>query len=191
MTDGEPQTLAKDFEVRGAASWSSDGQSIAVGGRDDAGPGLFIVPRDGGPARRLTKSEAINPVCSPIENLILFSGSQAEAKDWCPRNCFPLRAVRSDGSSIELPQIKLLRRGERVRFLPDGSGVIFMQGSQPSQDFWLLDLETLKSRPLTQLDPVATMRAFDVTPDGKSIVFDRQREHSDIVVIDLAVEGDN
>jgi hypothetical protein len=30
------------------------------------------------------------------------------------------------------------------------------------------------------------MRAFDITPDGKQIVFDRTRENSDILLIDLA-----
>jgi hypothetical protein len=29
------------------------------------------------------------------------------------------------------------------------------------------------------------MRTFDVTPDGKRIVFDRLRDNSDIVLIDL------
>jgi hypothetical protein len=29
------------------------------------------------------------------------------------------------------------------------------------------------------------MRAFDITPDGKHIVFDRLRENSDLVLIDL------
>jgi len=29
------------------------------------------------------------------------------------------------------------------------------------------------------------MQTFDVTPDGKQIVFDRLRENSDIVLIDL------
>jgi hypothetical protein len=30
------------------------------------------------------------------------------------------------------------------------------------------------------------MRTFDVAPDGKSIVFDRLRRNSDIVLFDLA-----
>lgn len=29
------------------------------------------------------------------------------------------------------------------------------------------------------------MRTFDITPDGKRIVFDRLRDNSDIVLIDL------
>jgi hypothetical protein len=60
-----------------------------------------------------------------------------------------------------------------------------MLGLQPSQDFWLLDLVTMKSRQLTRLDPTATMRTFDVTPDGQQIVFDRLSEDSDIVMIEL------
>ena len=61
-----------------------------------------------------------------------------------------------------------------------------MQGSLTWQDFWLLDLATKKTRRLTQLNNVASMRTFDITPDGKQIVFDRSRENSDIVLIDLA-----
>ena len=47
----------------------------------------------------------------------------------------PLLAVRPDGDPVELPQIEVLRDGERMRFLPDGSGLVYMQGRQPSQDF--------------------------------------------------------
>jgi hypothetical protein len=32
---------------------------------------------------------------------------------------------------------------------------------------------------------MAPLQTFDITPDGKQIVFDRSRENSDIAVIDL------
>jgi Tol biopolymer transport system component len=54
------------------------------------------------------------------------------------------------------------------------------------QDFWLLDLGTMRSRRLTQLSNPAAMRTFDVTPDGSRIVFDRLRGNSDILLIDPA-----
>jgi len=63
-----------------------------------------------------------------------------------------------------------------------------MQGLLASQDFWLLDLASMKSHPLTKLENRATMRTFDITPDGKQIVFDRVRENSDVVLIDLPKE---
>jgi Tol biopolymer transport system component len=86
---------------------------------------------------------------------------------------------------VSLPAIQLRRGGSRARFLPDGSGLIYMQGVNTSQDFWLLDWSTRKSRQLTRLENKGAMRSFDITPDGKQIVFDRFRENSDIVLIDL------
>ena len=76
----------------------------------------------------------------------------------------------------------------RVRFLPDGKSLIYMQGLLASQDFWLLDLASMKPRPLTRLQNRAPMRTFDVTSDGKQIVFDRLRENSRVVMIDLPKE---
>jgi hypothetical protein len=46
----------------------------------------------------------------------------------------------------------------------------------------------MKSRPLTRLQNRAAMRTFDVTTDGKQIVFDRLRENSQVVMIDLPKE---
>jgi hypothetical protein len=40
-------------------------------------------------------------------------------------------------------------------------------------------------RQLTNLRPGYDVRSFDVSPDGKSILFDRYRENSDVVLIDL------
>jgi hypothetical protein len=46
-------------------------------------------------------------------------------------------------------------------------------------------MSTQKTRQLTRLSNPATMSTFDISPDGKQIVFDRLRENSDIVLIDL------
>lgn len=35
------------------------------------------------------------------------------------------------------------------------------------------------------LRPGFDMKSFDVSPDGKQILFDRYRENSDVVLIDL------
>ena len=52
-------------------------------------------------------------------------------------------------------------------------------------DFWLLDLATGNRRQLTRLSNQGALRTFDITTDGKYIVFDRSRQNSDIVLIDL------
>ena len=99
-------------------------------------------------------------------------------------------AVRPDGTPVELPDIDLFTQGERLRFLPNGTGVVYMEGLGRSQDFWLLEFATMESRQLTELDNIATMRTFDITPGGKEIVFDRQRQNSDVILIDLPSRAD-
>ena len=100
----------------------------------------------------------------------------------------PLLAVRPDGTSVKMPDISLRRLGERVRFSPEGKSLIYMQGLLASQDFWLLDFASMKCRPPTKLQYRAAMRTFDITSDGKQIVFDRLSENSRVVMIDLPKE---
>jgi len=177
--DGSNLTsLAESLDARGSATWSPDGQWIAIGGEDGMGPGLFKIPADGGPPVRLTKTVSTNPVWSPDSSLIFYGGPPTSRYQ-------QLRAVRPDGTPVELPDIRVRSEGERFRLLPDGKGLVYMDGLQRRMDFALLDLTTMKTRPLTHLNDRAAMRTFDITPDGKQIVFDRLRENSDIVLIDL------
>jgi Tol biopolymer transport system component len=177
--DGSPlQPLAETIDIRGAADWSPDGNWIVTAGSDMDGSGLFKIPVSGGSPVRLAKVPSSNPAWSPDGNLIVYTGANLSANA-------PLLAMRPDGTPVELPAIEIRREGQRVRFLPGGKGLIYMQGVQRSQDFWLLDLATKQTRPLTHLNNSAAMLTFDITPDGKQIVFDRLRENSDIVLIDL------
>ena len=179
-SDGaEFQAVGEAIDVQGSTCWSPDGKWIVTGGDDGKGPGLFKIPVGGGSPVRLRAGPAFNPVWSPDGSLIVYAGPTVALYA-------PLLAVHPDGTPGELPAIRF--RGdwtERARFLPNGKGLIYMQGSLPSQDFWLLDLATKKTRPLTHLSDAAAMRTFDIMPDSKHIVFDRFRENSDIVLIDL------
>jgi len=175
------QPIAEGIDVQGTSCWSPDGKWIVTGGSGANGPGLFKIPLDGGPAVRVVAGSALNPVWSPDGSLIVYAGTNV-------RTFAPLLAVHPDGTSVELPKISVRRLGERVRFLSDGKSLIYMQGLLASQDFWLLDLASMKSRPLTRLENRATMRTFDITSDGKQIVFDRLRENSHVVMIDFPKE---
>ena len=72
----------------------------------------------------------------------------------------------------------------QCRFTADGKSLVYMQGVLRAQDFWILDLGSQKTRRLTTLKQSDAMRTFDITADGKSIVFDRLRDNSDLVMID-------
>jgi serine/threonine protein kinase/Tol biopolymer transport system component len=176
------QALTEIVDVRGAASWSPDGNWIVTDGYDANGEGLFKIPTNGGPPLRLRSGTAFNPVWSPDGNFIAYTGTLAGPDA-------PLQLARPDGTSVEIPLIRIPVEGQRYRFLPSGKGLVYMQGMAGfvHQDFWLLDLTTKKTRQLTQLiqrsNPGA-MRTFDITPDGKQIVFDSLQENSDIVLIE-------
>jgi serine/threonine protein kinase len=173
--------LSDEVDVRGTASWSADGKWIVVAGSDHVGQGLFKLPVDGGSPVRIASGQCLNPVWSPRGDLIVYSGAQVFTLT-------PLLAVHPDGTPAKLPEVKTQRDGERARFLPDGTGLVYMVGSAVAgEDFWLLDLSTMRSRRLTHLSSADVMRTFDITPDGKRIIFDRLRENSSILLIELAM----
>ncbi len=136
--------FADTLDVRGSASWSPDGNWVVTGGIDAKGPGVFKVPVGGGDPVRLVARAGFDPVWSPDGSLIVYTGDVVAASA-------PLLAVRPDGAPVELPAIQVRTGGQRHRFLPNGEGLVYMQGDGPSQDFWLLDLRTRESRLLTRL----------------------------------------
>jgi Tol biopolymer transport system component len=174
------RTLAASIDIQGAASqstvdWSPDGATLVTGGSDARGPGLFSIPVDGSPPTRLLTGPATNPVWSPDGTLILYSGPLVGG-------VVPLLATRPDGTPVKLPPLTVRSGG--YRFLPDRTGLVYLPRRQ-SLDFWLLDFATNSSRQLTRLANRGNLATFDLTPDGKSVVFDRSTENSDVVLIDL------
>jgi serine/threonine protein kinase/Tol biopolymer transport system component len=175
------RTLAPSIAIQssgghGSADWSPDGATIVAAGADAQGPGLFLIPADGRAPVRIVTGQVINPVWSPDGNLIVYGGPAVGGR-------VPLLGVRPDGTRVGLPQVWTLLGG-RQRFLPNGTGLVYVPRSQP-RDFWVLDLAANKTHPLTHLSDHGAVSAFDITPDGKEIVFDRLRGNSDIVLIDL------
>ncbi len=174
------RTLAQSLDIEGTAAqgnadWSPDGTWIVTSGRDAQGPGLFKIPVDGGKPVRLVMGRAVNPVWSPDGNLIVYAGKFFTGQ-------VELLGVRPDGTPVALPTVRARPGG--YRFLPDGTGMVYLPFI-PSLDFWLVDFDTKTSRQLTRLSNQGALATFDVTPDGKAIVFDRSRQNSDIVLIDL------
>jgi len=176
---GDLQSLAEPIDIRGSVCWSPDGKWIMAGGIDHRGPGLFKIPLDRGAPVRLIAGTARDPVWSPFGDLIVYTGANVSVDA-------PLLAIRADGTTVELPAIRLRVEGKRYRFVPNGLALVYAQGPFPAQDFWLLDLATKQSRQLSRFSNSGATQSFDVTADGKQIVFDRVRDNSDIVLIDLA-----
>jgi len=173
--------LASSFEARGAPSLSPDGKWIAVTATEEKANPLFKVPVDGGtPVRLVAGVDSVisNPVWSPDGHFILYSEGRGSAT-------VLLRGVTPDGHPYPLPEIWVGNTGDRYRFLPDGKSLVISKGALWTQNFALLDLATGRVRDLTHLNRPFITRSFDVSPDGKRILFDRSRQNSDLVLIDL------
>jgi Tol biopolymer transport system component len=170
------KALAESIDAQGTASFSPDGAWIVTGGRDAEGPGLFKIPVDGSAPVRLTSGPAVNPAWSSRGDLIAYGGPSDAGLP-------PILAVRPDGTPVEWPEMHVVVGGQLYRFLPDGTALVYLDASGP---FRMLDLTTMQIRDLTsELDPLTVTQTFDITPDGRRIVFDRVRDNSDLVLIDL------
>ena len=66
-----------------------------------------------------------------------------------------------------------------------GDELVVKLGGFRRQDFWSVDLASGQRRRLTALKPGESLQRFDVSPDGKRILFERVRENSDIALIVL------
>jgi Tol biopolymer transport system component len=172
------QPVARSLDIRGAASWSPDGRFIVVTARGDQGLRLFKIPLAGGTPVQLTDSVSSNPVWSPDGVFIVYSGS--------PRaRSVPLKAVTPNGGPYPLPTLLVDRVGDSYRFLPNTAQLVVKLGGFRRQNLWVFDIVTGSRRPLTALRPGESLHRFDISPDGKRVVFERVKENSDIVLIEL------
>jgi len=176
--------IAEPLDVADVPSFSPDGKWIAVVAREKEGRErpLLKVPVDGGLPVRLVEGNNSDPVWSPDGRLILYSEGFGGG--------VLLRGVTPDKQAVPMPEIAVPYAGNRYRFMPDGKSVVMFlgqlgQAAQPAPVYHLPDLATGRIRKLTGLQPGFIEKSFDVSPDGKTILFDRYRENADVVLIDL------
>jgi len=170
--------LAESLDVRDAPSWSPDSKSVVASVDEGQGGRIYKIPLDGGKPERLVEEISYNPVWSPDGRLILYYFAPQGA-------LFPLRAISPDKKPFKLPDVSSRGEGGRFRWLPDGKSFVVLQGAYRNQNFYLVNIDTGVRRQLTDLKPGSFLRNFDISPDGKQIVFDRIQENSDVVLIDL------
>ena len=169
--------LAESLDVRGAPAWSPDGRWITVAADLGSGPRLFAIPPDGGSPKPMVEEYSINPAWSPDGTFLVYAGEEVGPT-------FPVRAVADDGSPHPLPEL-ILTRGARFAFLPGGDALVVLKGEVRNRNFSLVDLRTGDEQALTDFASDYTIRDFDVSSDGREIVFDRISEASDVILIEM------
>ena len=169
--------IGGSLDVRGSAAWSPDGRWVTVGADAGSGLRLFKVPADGGSPIPMTDNQAMDPVWSPDGLFLVFSlrGSGPTVR---------LEAITAEGKPHALPEL-ILPRSSRFAFLPDQPVLLVLKGEFWLKNFWRIDLSSGEQRQLTNFSREFLISDFDVSPDGKEIVFGRLKDNSNVVLIDL------
>jgi hypothetical protein len=79
----------------------------------------------------------------------------------------------------------LSRGANRFAFVPGRAELVVLDGEAWHKNFWSIDLTTGRRRQLTTFSREYLIAEFDVSSDGKEIVFGRQKEQANIVLIEL------
>jgi TolB protein len=173
------RTLAQHLEVEGAPAWSPGGDAIIIAAEQGQDTRLFKVPLGGAPIVPFTADFSRDATWSPDGSFLVYNSAEVGPQ-------FFVRAMSSDGSPRVLPELALPRGARRLVFLPGSNSLVVLKGDARDRNFWLADLDTGKERQLTDFDSGFSIDNFDVSADGREIVFDQLREESDVVQIDLA-----
>jgi Tol biopolymer transport system component len=179
-----PQPLAPSLDVRGASSWSPDGKLLAVTAFDGKQSGLFLVALDGSPPVRIYDNLCYHVLWAPDGKYLLFA-------EYVQGVLMRARAITPEGkpapvADIRLTQVQLARSPVPYRFLPGGKELVLLDGGTRQQQFYIVNVQTGERRQLTDLKTGSSVRGFDVSPDGKRILFDRVEKNSDVVLVELA-----
>jgi len=171
------RVFPESLQPQGAPAWSPDGRSIAVAASMNGALRLVKVSVDAQTFAPLVTEFAADPVWSPDGSSIVYSGPDVGTT-------FPIREVSADGSTRSQPNIVLSRGARRLAFLPGQEELVVLRGEINHKDFWTIDLASGRERRLTNFGPDFIPGDFDVSPDGREIVFDREQDNSDIVLIE-------
>jgi Tol biopolymer transport system component len=179
--------IAQALELRGAPAWSPDGRSIVTAVSEGGTPHLARVWLDTARVDRLLDDYALGPAWAPRGDFLVYSG-----KD--PGTEFPVKAIGAAGHPYLIPELTLSRSGgldvtrvgaRRLRFMPGRAELVVLRGDIEHKNLWAFDLAAGTWRQLTRFGRDIVINDFDVSADGREIVFERVEESSDVWVMDL------
>ena len=189
LAGGAPKPIASGGEMHSFA-WSPDGRWIACvrGNRQGRNPGflfanlgasgIWLLPVAGGSPVAVTTGEGYNasPGWTPDSRAVLFISSRGGGVD-----LFQVK-LRADGS----PDGEALRltnglRADGISLAANGKWVAWSSLAETS-NVWSLPIPREPPASMRQAEPVTSgnqvIESFDVSPDGRWVLFDTDRSGS-------------
>jgi serine/threonine protein kinase/Tol biopolymer transport system component len=174
------RTLTEALDLRGSFSWSPDGKWIAFAGAAENQPTrVYKIALADGALVPLAGPLSSRPMWSPDGRFIVYSEPVQAGR-------MRAKAVTPEGQAFPIPEIWInYQTGTPYRFLTKSNALIYLkEGNVRNQNFFLVDLTTGQERQLTDLQSGFEIRDFDIDPDGHQILFDRQRDNADVVMLE-------
>jgi len=179
LADGTNARIVTDsLDLRGAPAWAPDGRSITSAVDDHGVPHLFRVPVDGRSPTLFVPQYSADPTWAPDGRFVVYSGADIGTT-------FSMKAATPEAAAHPLPALTLTRGARHLAFLPGGRALVFLRGEIQHKNLWLIDLDSGAERQLTNLTSDFDIRDFDISPDGREVVLEREQERSDVVLLDL------
>jgi Tol biopolymer transport system component len=181
VVDGDgrhARAIGAALDLRGDLAWAPDSQSIIGAIVRGEEPRLARILLDGSPPQPMVSEYSLDPAWSPDGKYLVYSGADVGTT-------FPLRASSPDGRPYAMASLILTRGARRVAFARDLGLLVIIRGEMGHKNFWQLDPKTGAERQLTDLPSKFAIGDFDVSPEGKEIVFDRVQDTSSIALLEL------
>jgi Tol biopolymer transport system component len=175
---GHLRAIGTALNLRGTLAWAPDSLSIVGAIVRDGEPRLARIFLDDRPPQPLVSEYSIDPTWSPDGKYLVYSGVDVGTT-------FPLRASGSDGRPYRMASLILTRGARRVAFARNSNSLVILRGEIGHKNFWLLDPQTGAERQLTNLPSKFEVGEFDISADGKEIIFDRAQDSSSLALFEL------
>ncbi len=138
-----------------------------------AGDLIWKVPFAGGPPVRVSDQRARYATVSPDGKRIAYHSSGERGQV----GIIPFAGGAPEQTLDFNPILPWLR------WSPDGHSLIYVSASQGGANLWSLPIDGRPEQQLTHFPPAGTISYFDLTPDGKQLVFSQAAEPSNAVLL--------